>query len=392
MSFRKIVFWLHLGAGIVAGLVIALMSLTGVLIAFQPQILDGMRAELRRLEIPEGAERLPLERLVERAEAARDGAKATGVSLFPEPESAVVVRFGRSDQQYVHPTSGELLADPGEGAARFFRSMTILHRWLGASGDNRELGKAITGASNALFVFLGVSGLYLWMPRRWIWRAIRPVLLFRRGLRGKALDFNLHHVIGIWTVPALLVLAGSALVISYPALGRLLYSATGERPPVVRGYAPLPKIELPDPVPNAQRLALDAFVTKARAALPDAEELTFAITKPNEPLQVSARLRDTTKPASLASLAFDPYSGELLHVARFENQALATRIRGWLRFLHTGEALGLGGQVVAAVASMGGVVLAYTGIALSLRRLMAYRRRKERLAKPETKGLDPIGF
>lgn len=392
MSFRKIVFWLHLGAGIVAGLVIALMSLTGVLIAFQPQILDAQRAELRRLDLPEGAERLPLEKLVERAEASREGAKATGVSVFPEPESAIVVRFGRSDQRYLHPTSGELLEDPAEGTARFLQTMTVLHRWLGASGDNRELGKAITGASNALFVFLGISGIYLWMPRRWIWKAIRPVLLFRRGLRGKALDFSLHHVVGIWTVPVLVVLSGSALVISYPALGRMIYTATGEKAPEGRGYAPLPKIVLAEPSPEAQALALDAFVTKARAELPKAEEITVALGKRDEPLQVTVRLRDTTKPAALASLAFDPYTGEPLHVARFEDQALATRIRGWLRFLHTGEALGLTGQIVAAVASLGGVVLAYSGIALSLRRLAAFRRRKERLSKAEPKAMNPVGF
>ena len=377
MSFRNVVFWLHLIAGIAAGLIIAVMSLTGVLLAFQPQVLDAKRQPLRELAIPEGAQRLPLEELVARAEAGRN-AKATGVSVYPEPTSAVAVRFNR-DLQYVHPTSGELLEDPGAGAQRFFTTVTGYHRWLTTS-EKRDVGKAITGASNALFVFLGVTGIYLWLPRRWAWKAVRAVLFFRRGLRGKALEFNLHHVIGIWGVVAILVVSGSALVISYPALGQLLYKATGEKAPEGRGYASLPKIAV-EPTPGAEKAPFEALVAKARTELPQADEVTVNFGKPNEAVQVNVRLRELNKPAAFANLTLDPYRAEVLHVARFEEQAVATRIRGWLRFLHTGEALGLVGQIVAAVASAGGVVLVYTGIALSVRRLIAYRRRKQHLPK-----------
>ena len=37
MSFRKIIFWLHLIAGVVAGVIILIMSVTGVAIAFEKQ-------------------------------------------------------------------------------------------------------------------------------------------------------------------------------------------------------------------------------------------------------------------------------------------------------------------------------------------------------------------
>ena len=49
---------------------------------------------------------------------------------------------------------------------------------------------------------------------------------------------------------------------------------------------------------------------------------------------------------------------------------------GWLRFIHTGEAFGLAGQTVAGLVSAGGAVLVYTGLALALRRLAAWRRRR----------------
>ncbi len=38
MTIRKILFWCHLTAGCLAGLVIFIMSVTGVLLAFERQI------------------------------------------------------------------------------------------------------------------------------------------------------------------------------------------------------------------------------------------------------------------------------------------------------------------------------------------------------------------
>ncbi|NTV75308.1 MAG: hypothetical protein HGA66_14025, partial [Holophaga sp.] len=43
-------------------------------------------------------------------------------------------------------------------------------------------------------------------------------------------------------------------------------------------------------------------------------------------------------------------------------------IRAWMRFLHTGQALGGWGQLVAGLACLGALLLVYTGVALSWRR------------------------
>jgi EAL domain-containing protein (putative c-di-GMP-specific phosphodiesterase class I) len=45
MTFRKTVFWLHLGAGVTAGLVIAIMAFTGVMLAFEQPIVDMVSGE-----------------------------------------------------------------------------------------------------------------------------------------------------------------------------------------------------------------------------------------------------------------------------------------------------------------------------------------------------------
>jgi uncharacterized iron-regulated membrane protein len=67
----------------------------------------------------------------------------------------------------------------------------------------------------------------------------------------------------------------------------------------------------------------------------------------------------------------------------FEAQSPGRRARSILRFLHTGEVLGIAGQTIAGLVSLGGVFLVWTGLALTWRRFRAWRTRasSERLSK-----------
>ena len=55
-----------------------------------------------------------------------------------------------------------------------------------------------------------------------------------------------------------------------------------------------------------------------------------------------------------------------------------------LRFAHTGEVAGIPGQTIAGLASTGGAVLVITGLALAIRRFLAWvvRRSKSSLRSP----------
>ena len=63
--------------------------------------------------------------------------------------------------------------------------------------------------------------------------------------------------------------------------------------------------------------------------------------------------------------------------APFSSQTPGQRLRSWIRFLHTGEALGIVGQTIAAIVSATSVIMVWTGLALAWRRLISplFRRR-----------------
>ena len=215
---RRVIFWCHLAAGLVAGTIVFIMSVTGVLLTYEKQIASW--ADTRAFQIVPGATRLPPDALIASARAAAGGAAATTLTVWSDPSAPAAVAVPQKTI-YVDPYTGQVLGESRAQPRAFFRKMTDWHRWLGASPEGRARGRMITGACNLAFLFLVVSGFYLWFPRQWTWRQVRAVTWFRRGLPAKARDFNWHNTIGLWSAIPLAVVVASGAVISY---------SVGERP------------------------------------------------------------------------------------------------------------------------------------------------------------------
>ena len=70
----------------------------------------------------------------------------------------------------------------------------------------------------------------------------------------------------------------------------------------------------------------------------------------------------------------DPVTADVVKWEPVAGQNMGRRLRARVRPLHTGEAGGLPGQAIAGLASAGGAMVAWTGIALAWRRFRAWRR------------------
>ncbi len=85
------------------------------------------------------------------------------------------------------------------------------------------------------------------------------------------------------------------------------------------------------------------------------------------------------QPQMRTTFTFDRATGSLEKAENFKSLSSGRQLRSWLRFAHTGEIYGLTGQTIAGLVTAGSVVLVYTGLALSLRRLAAwFGRRRDR--------------
>ena len=380
-KLRRIIFWCHLPVGVIAGVVILNMCVTGVLLTYEKQITSwadtrGYRSAPPTPETP----RLPVETLITKAREAR-GANPTSVTLNADPAAPAAIAFGRETTLFVNPYSGIVLGEGSHKVRSFFRNVTEWHRWLGAKGENRNVARAITGACNLGFLFLVMSGFYLWWPRNWNLKTLRQVAWFRRGLPSRARDFNWHNTIGFWSAVPLFIIVLSAVVISYTWAGNLVYRIVGETPPAPRtNQAPQSQVAN-NQAPSLNKV--DAAWQRAEQQVSDWRTITMQIpASASAPLTFNIDRGNGGQPQKRAQLVLDPATGEVVRWEPFSSYTRGRQLRSILRFAHTGEVVGIVGQSIAGLVSTGGAFLVITGLALAIRRLLAWVQRRAKVSRP----------
>jgi uncharacterized iron-regulated membrane protein len=376
VTLRKTVFWLHLLTGVVAGAVVLFMSVTGVLLAFEPQLAAFSERDRRSVPAPApAARRLSLDALVAGVRTARPESTLTRVLVRADPTASVAVSLGGEDAVFVDPYTGRILG-PLSALHRGMHTIVEWHRWLGS----RDLGRPITGACNLAFLGLALSGLYLWWPRAWSRRVVRAVTVPDVRLRGRARDFNSHNAIGFWCAPVLIVLTLTGAVISYQWASDLLYRLARSTPPPAGGAAG--RVARPEGGGRERRAPalapglLETVREHAERRSPGWVSLSVRLPQ-RAGAPVSAFIEEPVRwhPSPRSQLTLDAATGAVVRWEPFAEADLGRKVRGWVRPLHTGEAFGVAGQLVAGLASAGGAVLVWTGLALAWRRYRAWSGR-----------------
>ena len=372
MTLRRTIFWIHLGVGVTAAIVILMMSVTGVILTYEMQLNEWARRDYRATPSGPDAKPLPADVLLERAESASAETGPSSITLGADPLAPAAIGFGRRQTLYVDRYTGEIRGDGDTGMRRFLRTVMYWHRWFALSDENRAIGRALTGAANFGFLFLVMSGFYLWWPRTWMRGSLRNVTWFRRGLGPKARDFNWHNVIGFWMAVPLLVVVFSGAMISYRWIGNLIYIAVGETPAArgARSASVAPDaVAAEPPAEPVERVSYQSILDRAAAESPGWRRLTVQIPEAGHvPLTVQVDRGSARQAAKRTNLTFDRYSGALTARASGQSGSRGQRIRSWLRFAHTGEVYGFIGQTIAGIASAGAMALVWTGLALTCRR------------------------
>ena len=378
MTLRKFLFWTHLAAGCTAGLVILIMSLTGVVLTYQRQILASIeRGAFRSTPPSASARHLPVEELLAKVGAQRPLPASATLTLRADRAEPAEITAGRGAALYVNPYTGQVLGSASPGPRQFFQSVTAWHRWFAAEGAGRATARAITGACNLAFLLLVLSGTYLWLPKVWSWRHVRPIAWFRGGLSGKARDFNWHNVFGVWALVPLFLVVLTAVPMSYAWANSLLFQIAGSPLPAPAGRPAGPGPGL-GPSRPADLTGLNQLWARAQAQQPEWTSIAMRLPQAGEPAAVfTLDTGDGGQPQKRSTLTLDRSAAAVVRWEAFADNTTGRRWRSYARFLHTGEALGIAGQTAAGLASFAGVMLVWTGLSLSLRRLSAWNARRQ---------------
>lgn len=391
--FKNLVFQLHWLLGITAGVVLAVVGVTGAMLSFEQPILVAINPGV--MTVP-AAGRQPLApaELLARIAAAEPDKVISSLTLPGSGGESARVGFApgrdakpgpggrvRGETRHVDPYTGDLLGQPrGEG---FFRTTMQIHRWLAAD----EVGKQIVGFATLALVFFCVSGLYLRWPRKWLdWRAW---LRLDWAQKGRSFLWHLHSVVGTWVVIAYLLMALTGLFWSYEWYRNGLYAVTGTPVPAQRGGPPgagaPPAAGRGDGLrvrgPAAGTTAAPVDVAAAFAAfdaqVPARSTLTLRLPgAPGQPLEFSYQDPDPAHERANNRLVLDAATLAVTTHERYDDKPAGQKLMASIFPLHSGSYFGLPGLLLYLLASLAMPLFAFTGWMLYLD-----RRGKKRAAR-----------
>ena len=193
----------------------------------------------------------------------------------------------------------------------------------------------------------------------------RKLIVPRFSLTGKERDFNWHNLAGLWSAPFLFLIVLSGVPMSYQWATNLLYRLTSSGVPPVRGAAAGGPQKERSFIPPE----IDRFWIIAQQRVPDWQTISLRFgNSPSAPLTFSIEQGQRGRPDLRSQLILDPNTGGVVRWEPFSSLNLGRQLRSWARFIHTGEAGGVPGQIIGAFACLGATILVCTGFALAWRR------------------------
>lgn len=363
---RTGLFWLHFAAGVVAALVVVVMALAGATMAFEANIVDAVESGTVVVPPDDAEAPLPPSKLLDALTSKLPpNAFVTALTTRANRRAPALVATKDGSTWLVDPYRGELL---GKSRVRaFFGAVEDVHRTLGfAFFGKSPIGKTLTGWTAVAMAFLALSGPLLWWPRKRAngERRFRRITFFVRSTNSVARNFDWHNVIGIWTAPLLFVVAVTGMCISFDGVKQVVQRTFGS----TRAVAEAP--------PASPNFDLDAAWSAAARRVPLWSAINARWPARDGKLTLRIRTAEGTRPDEWNQLTYDVNTGGVTSFSQYETAATGTRILGWARWTHTGQAFGLVGQILAALTAIGAAVLAWTGLALAFRRARRSLRRQ----------------
>lgn len=375
-KLRGGLFWLHSWLGLTVGVVLALIGLSGALMAFEDPIMEALSPGAARVA-PSAQPPLKPDDLLARFVAQNPDARPTTLTLRSAPGASPQVTFAslaepkaKARKLYLDPYDGRILG-PATGET-FFATVRQFHRYLLLPGDGEGWGRRITGVTAICLVFFVLTGLYLRWPRRVLdWKVwLKPNL----KLKKRGLYWSLHSVVGTWVLPIYLVIALTGLTWSYDG-----YRAVFQR--VLTGSAP-------EAEPAAAKTEKPAKAAASPKAAPPSLDKVFAAVSQGGPREVILTIPKTAKapvrvrtlaPAAPHDRAFDEWRVDARSGRVLERQVYAARTLGekivYARLaVHRGAFFGPAGAVLFMLAAAAMALFPITGLLLRLGRTQAARR------------------
>lgn len=360
---------IHLWLGLLIGLFVFIIAITGCIYAFQVEI--GDLIEPYRFTSQWGEKPLPPSRLGEKAQAVMGTKHAHSVIYRQGGRSAQVVYYSVKpeyyDIVYLDPYSGDVLKVKDMNAD-FFRFILDGHFYLWLPPD---IGQPVVATVTLIFVGMLITGIYLWWPRNKA--ATKQRFTIKWNVRWRRKNYDLHNVLGFYSSWIAIILALTGLVWGFEWFAQTVYTVAG-------GGGKIPPYEEPVSDSTAirsvhDRPVVDRIWDKMNREHPNADliEVHYPET-PGSAIGTSAN-PDAGTYWKADYRYFDQYTmaelkGHKIY-GRFDSTSTAGKIMRMNYDLHVGAIFGFAGKLLMFCVSLIVASLPITGT------IVWYGRRKK---------------
>ena len=359
---RNLAFYLHRYLGLVLGLLLILIGITGSLLIFEREIENFSISRQFGNLTPQ--EQTSLDRVAENAQTTYPDWDIEYIKWSENPQKPLTLRMVERDvnpniymdgehQVFINPYTGKVLGDRVERYT-YYRFLLNLHYRLFIPGDT---GVYITGVAGLLLLIISATGIYLWSG----WRRLISGFKIKLNASAKRANYDIHKVAGIIAAVFLLIIAFTGVCwnfedITYPVINALTFS-------------PEEKEITIEPIQEKERLQPSVILASAQQALPKMIPEFFSYPyEATDPFFIYGTKDET--------VAVNPYMAEVLQIKLPENITLGDRITSSFFPLHNGAFGGISTRILYVFVGLSPTVLFITG--LTMYRL---RRRTQTVAR-----------
>ncbi|MFA9186939.1 PepSY-associated TM helix domain-containing protein [Flavobacterium magnesitis] len=380
---KKKLLWLHKWLGLISGLVVLIVSLTGCLTVFQDEIQLMIHPEKFYTEKQnlQPSKTVPLSQLIGIAEAKlNSGELISRVEVFPEKNRTWIFRaikinkdgFFYSDyftyykRVFVNPYTGNVQVV--ENTKENFSQIVLqLHMNLLLG---KKYGHVLVGFSTIFFAVLSLTGIVLWWPKKWKPKTIKNSFSINFKAKSKRFNYDLHNVFGFYSLFFALLFALTGLVFAFPVfkktISNQLNSLDNKDPQ---------KLSFPF-VPQKATTVLDNGLDYVLATHPNADQLSIRLEKDiAEPQGIQVRM-EKNRTGVFYWYYFDQKNGQITELKSSNNLQLGSRVTSLNYDLHVGSVGGIYTKILAFLASLVCASLPITGFIIWLNKYKKSKLRK----------------
>lgn len=364
MSIKRTCRKLHLWIGLATGIIVFIVSMTGALCLFKDEICTITRPWKR--VTPQNESFLEVSQLVKIANKAEGNTNPSAITMGRKDESIWIDYFSEKDKStiYLNPYNGNVLYQErkSENGFDFFQFLMDGHLrlWL-----PMEIGKPLVSYGVLLFFLTLLTGLAIWLPKRFNKKSLKSRLTFHHSLKPRRFIFDLHSVLGFYMLLPMITVSLTGLIFGLDWFSQGIYK-------IVSGGNTMEAYTIPaSDSTNVGKspASINLLQDKILKEFPHAIQYYYSLPSDSlAPYRVSV-VHEEGSYYKQDNLFFDQYSlkelkGSGPYAGRYQDGTFADKLIHASLDIHEGIILGFFGKLIMFMASLTAASLPITGYLL----------------------------